>query len=206
MVALLTLAACPPAPRPAPLASAAQTSGAEPGVGVGPLTSAMTIEVRDTWVGLGCTHDFEVSLVADADGWRGEATMKVGWGQDPEKPRAVRLSRAAVAALEEAAVAARQALADERAPTEARSKGWTDDYPSGSMTFTTPSGTRTIGFTDQWRVLQWDEGGAVAMLDRPHDLFGGDSDEPAPVWQAYGAILAALDLRLWIDEACGRQR
>jgi hypothetical protein len=179
----------PIAPRPA-----AATGG-------GPLVGAEVIELRDVWVGLGCTHDFSARLTAAGAEFTGAAELNVGWGHDQAATKIVTVPRAVIAALEAAAEEARAGMATAAPPVGASESGWTDDYPTGSMTFTGAAGVHRLAFTDQHRVLHWEHDGERAPLDVPHDVF---EDKSSAVWGAYTAVLDAAGMRAWIDAACDR--
>jgi hypothetical protein len=169
-----------------------------------PLVGAARIEIRDVWVGLGCAHDFTATLTPHGATFEGQGALAIGYQQEHRTTRAIAVPRAVIATLQATAVQARAALAavDDDAPEEAMAvSSWTDDYPSGSMTFTGPAGVHRLEFTDQHRRLQWVHGDEVTPLDRPQDLFDGKA---SAIWDAYSAVLTAAGLRAWIDEACGR--
>lgn len=184
----------PAAPRNTPANHAA---GAERD----PLLSAERIEISDVWVGLGCAHEFTATLTARGAAFAGEGSLAIGYQRDAKATKPVSIPRATIAALQAAMVEARAAMA-RPAPTEAAMvSSWTDDYPSGSMTFTGPAGVHRLEFTEQHRMLQWTHDGTTEPLDRPQDLFEGKS---SAIWDAYSAVLDAAGLRAWIDAACGR--
>lgn len=170
----------------------------------GVLTSATSIEVRDVWVGLGCTHDFSGRLTAVSGGFHGDVTLTAGWGDDAGRQATVTVPIALIERLEEAVEAARAAMAGKPVEPDPGLQ-WTDDYPSGSMTFTGPRGTYRLGFTDQHRKLVLDHDGESTPVDRPHGLGDDDGGTPA-VWTAYTAVLEAAQLRQMLAEQCDRGR
>ncbi len=197
------LAAC--GDRAAPVAPAAprNTPGehAAPRSDRDPLVSAERIEITDVWVGLGCAHEFTATLTARGAVFEGEGALAVGYQGDAKATRTVTVPRATIAALQTAMAEAHAAMAH-AAPSEGELvSGWTDDYPSGSMTFTGPAGVHRLEFLEQHRMLQWAHDGKVEPLDRPQELFEGKS---SAIWDAYSAVLDAAGLRAWIDQACGR--
>lgn len=201
-----TLLACGDRAAPAAPAAPRNTPGdhATAGADRDPLLSAERIEITDVWVGLGCAHEFTATLTAHGAVFTGEGALAIGYQRDAKATKPLSIPRATIAALQTAMVEARAALAavDDDAPAEAMAvSSWTDDYPSGSMTFTGPAGVHRLEFTEQHRMLQWVHDGRTEPLDRPQDLFEGKS---SAIWDAYSAVLDAAGLRAWIDEACGR--
>ncbi|MBK9034889.1 MAG: hypothetical protein IPL61_27100 [Myxococcales bacterium] len=201
LVVILVCAACGGGGPPAATAVPHNEPVAVPGsTDAGPLLGAEVIEIKDVWIGLGCTHDFAARLTAQGDRFEGEAELTVGWKDDRAAKKVVAVPRAVVAALQSEAEAARTQMANADPGDEGESH-WTDDYPSGSMTFTGPAGIHRLVFTDQQRQLQWEHDGVTTPLDHPQDL----SEHGSKIWEAYTAVLGAAGLRAWIDEACDRK-
>lgn len=177
------------------------TGGAAPAPTSLGWTRATEITVADTWVGLGCTHAFAANLSRRGDRFVGIAQLEAGYGQDRET-RPVTVDDAAIAALEAAVLAAQQVPAWDP-PSEG---SWTDDYPSGAMTFAGPDGVSRLYFEDQHRQLVLERGGAVVPLREPPPARPDDRDgAPRPMWDAYQAFLdGPLGLRAWIDSKCHR--
>lgn len=199
---LLVAAACgsrapaPPAPHNTP-------TGTDTGPGTsGPLLGATSILIEDVWVGLGCTHDFTATVTPEGGDFAGDAELAIGYGHEHGAHKRIVVPRKTIAALQQAAEAARVRVAA-APPEDVQGSTWTDDYPTGSITFTTPGGVQKIGFTDQHRMLQWEHDGKVEPLDTPHDIF--EDSKPSEIWDAYNAVLEAADLRAWIDDSCGRR-
>lgn len=203
VLSMTTLWAC--GDRAAPVAPAAprNTPGdhAAPRSDRDPLLSAERVEITDVWVGLGCAHEFTATLTARGAVFEGEGALAIGYQHEHKATKPVSIPRAKVAALQTAMDEARVAMAQPAPSEAAMASSWTDDYPSGSMTFTGPAGVHRLEFTEQHRMLQWAHDGKTEPLDRPQDLFEGKS---SAIWDAYSAVLDAAGLRAWIDEACGR--
>ena len=202
LVSALGLAGCPggASPRPAPIGNVV---GASPATGAGPaLVDARSIELRDVWVGLGCTHEFTATLTPGGGGFTGVATLATGWQRDEGQEKTITIPLSVIANLARAADVARARLATLPPAEDGVAGSWTDDYPSGSMTFTTPDGVYWIGFEDQKRKLQLRHGEDVIVLDRDQDIFDG---EASPIWKAYMGVLEAAGLPAWIDAMCDRR-
>ena len=203
-LALALLAACGGRATPAATPAIGNTPPARtaPVATAGILASATTIELKDVWVGLGCPHDFHGTLTAAADGFHGTVELAAGWSQSAHGDSAtVTVPRDLVVALDRAVAEARTALAA-HPPAKPEGLSWTDDYPSGSMTFRGPAGTWTLGFTDQHRMLELEHDGAREAVSSPHGF--SEDEGPATVWDAYQAVLAAAQLGRLVDEQCGR--
>lgn len=186
----------PAAPRNTPADHAAATAARDP------LLSAERVEIKDVWVGLGCAHAFDATLTARGAAFEGEGALAIGYQQEQKATKVVAVPRAAIAALQDAMAEAHAAMAQAEPSDGELASGWTDDYPSGSMTFTGPAGVHRLEFTEQHRMLQWVHDGKTEPLDRPQDIFDGKSSK---IWDAYSAVLDAAGLRAWIDEACAHR-
>ena len=200
---LTALAACGDRAAPAAPTAPRNTPGdhAAAGADRDPLLSAERIEITDVWVGLGCSHEFTATLTPHGAVFTGEGALAIGYQRDAKATKPVSVPRATIAALQTAMAAARVAMAQAEPTDRTMVSSWTDDYPSGSMTFTGPAGVHRLEFTEQHRTLQWAHDGKTEPLDRPQDLFEGKS---SAIWDAYSAVLDAAGLRAWIDAACGR--
>ncbi|MBL8622835.1 MAG: hypothetical protein JNK64_16080 [Myxococcales bacterium] len=200
---LTALAACGDRAAPAAPAAPRNTPGdhAAAGADRDPLLSAERIELNDVWVGLGCSHEFTATLTPHGAVFTGEGALAIGYQRDAKATKPVSVPRATIAALQTAMAAAHAAMAQAEPTDRTMVSSWTDDYPSGSMTFTGPAGVHRLEFTEQHRMLQWVHDGKTEPLDRPQDIFDGKS---SAIWDAYSAVLDAAGLRPWIDQACGR--
>lgn len=166
------------------------------------LAAATKIEIRDVWVGLGCTHELTATLTAQGGGWSGPAQLATGWDHDKADQKTITIDAAVIASLDRAVDAARARMATTQAPEGGIVSGWTDDYPTGSMAFTTPAGIYQLGFTDQHRKLVLEHDQDSIPLDRDQDIFDG---QPSEIWEAYSAVLVAAGLPAWIDAMCDRR-
>lgn len=170
--------------------------------GGGSLADATSIEIKDVWVGLGCTHEFSATLAAGGGAFTGQAQLATGWGRDNGQTKTITIKADVIVALARAVDDARARMAATQAPEGLIVSSWTDDYPTGSMTFATPSGTYQLAFEDQHRKLVFTHDRDEAVpLDRDQDLFDG---KPSPIWLAYTAVLEAAGLPAWIDAMCDR--
>ena len=141
-------------------------------------------------------HTFEATLERKCDRLVGTATLEAGSGSPGT--RTVEVTDSALQALEHAVVRAAAVPAWDPPPEGA----WTDDYPSGSITFTGPGGTTRLYFEDQHRKLMLEQGGKVVPLRDPPPA--GSDGAPGAIWTAYEALLdGPLGLRPWIKSRCG---
>ncbi|HVV82406.1 MAG TPA: hypothetical protein VHE35_04975 [Kofleriaceae bacterium] len=163
-----------------------------------------TIEIHDTWSGLGCAHDFSAKLEARGGAFTGDARLQTGWDSDRDETKTVSVPAKVVASLAAAVddAKAKRAAAPADGSASASVTSWTDDYPSGSMTFTGPSGAYKLEFTDQHRKLQWSHGSESVPLDSDQDILG--EGKPSAIWEAYMAVLDSAGMSKWIDDLCKR--
>ena len=194
-LAVVTALGCggPPVPRSPAAEPVAEPEAAPASFPADPLASAETIEIEDTWSRLLCHHTFKAVLHRRGEAFVGEATLELASIPLDEPTRVVEVPRASIVLLQMEAVANRG-----MGSFGAHGPGWTDDYPSGSMTFIGPTGRHRLAFTDQRRVLTWEYGGETVTLDSAaiHMV------QMSSLWHAYTAVLEAMGMPAWATDTC----